>query len=330
MEAIQQPGSATRIRRAIRRPPVIDERLGSCVRDVLQSLRIGTHGSVRWMQADRKYWVWVTGPDYYLDEDGKDRRDLDPGRGYEVGGWWTCHKLTQVGDLVLMYRSQVKRDLAYLIETRSDAYSILDDDFAAQQRWDYGCDYEVIERFEAPMTLEEMRSDQALSEWGALRAGFRRRVYAIPPDVWDHLLERLSVSRAQTENRRRAAQRRYTFEREIEETLAREPERFAPHGLQLALRAKQHPFPRGGRADLVFYDRNQRCFVVVELKRDLVGRIAVAQLLSYRASVREEFRARKRPIGILVGGRLDNEAAGMIDDDHRLRFLGLDRLGFRS
>ena len=98
--------------------------------------------------------------------------------------------------------------------------------------------------------------------------------------------------------------------------------------MQLELRAKQHPFPRGGRADLGFYDRAQRCFVVVELKRDLVGRIAAAQLLSYRASAREEFSARKRPIGILVGGRLDNEAAGMIDDDERLRSIRLDQLGF--
>lgn len=37
-------------------------------------------------RGDRRYWVWVTGPDYYLDDDGSERRDLDPGQGYEPGG----------------------------------------------------------------------------------------------------------------------------------------------------------------------------------------------------------------------------------------------------
>ena len=140
---------------------------------------------------DRRYWVWVTGPDYYLDEDGSERRDLDPGQGYEPGGWWTCHRETEEGDLVLLYRSQKKKDLAYLIETRSAAYSLLDDDDAPAQGWDYGCDFEVVEKFANPLTLVEMRADRALEDWGALRAGFRRRVYAISPDTWNHLLDRL-------------------------------------------------------------------------------------------------------------------------------------------
>lgn len=70
--------------------------------------------------------MWVTGPKYYLDDDGAERRGLDPGQGYGRGGWWTCHRETEQGDLVLLYRSQRKKDLAYLIETRSAAYSILD------------------------------------------------------------------------------------------------------------------------------------------------------------------------------------------------------------
>jgi hypothetical protein len=56
----------------------------------------------------------------------------------------------------------------------------------------------------------------------------------------------------------------------------------------------------------------------------------VAQLLSYRSSVGEEFSARNRPLGVLVGERLDNEAAGIIEDDERLRFIPLTKLGFRA
>jgi predicted RNA-binding protein with PUA-like domain len=138
--------------------------------------------------------VWVTGPDYYLDEDGAERQDLDPGHGYEPGGWWTCHRETEQGDLVLLYRARLKKDLAYLIETRSAAYSILDDP-GAKPGWDYGCDWEIIEKFPNPLTLGEMRSDPVLKDWGVLRANFRRRVYEITPDIWNHLLDRLAVDK---------------------------------------------------------------------------------------------------------------------------------------
>jgi predicted RNA-binding protein with PUA-like domain len=97
--------------------------------------------------------------------------------------------------LVLLYRSRKKKDLAYLIETRSPAYSLLDDEAAAEEGWDYGCDFEVIEKFRSPLTLSDMKADPALQDWGALRAGFRRRAYEIPPDVWNHLLDGLADDR---------------------------------------------------------------------------------------------------------------------------------------
>lgn len=68
--------------------------------------------------------------------------------------------------------------------------------------------------------------------------------------------------------------------------------------------------------------------MVVEVKRDrdLVKRDAVAQLLSYRASVDQELPARQKPIGVLVGRALNNEALGMIEDDERLRFIALSEI----
>jgi hypothetical protein len=274
----------------------------------------------------RRYWVWVTRPEYYLDEDGSERADLDPGLGYEPGGWWTCHRDTEDGDLVMLYRARKRKDLAYLIETRSAAYSLLDNDVAAEHGWDYGCDYEVIEKFEHPRTLEEMKSDPALREWGALSARFRRKVYEIPPDTWNHLLDQLSVDRSASERRRRRAAKRYALERDIEDRLARDLRPFRRHGFNLELRARQHVLRRGGRADLVCYDRAAARYVIIELKRGLASRNAVAQLLSYRASISEEFPARSPPIGILVGDRLDNEASGIIDDDERLLFVALDEI----
>src|SRR5262245_42964777 len=84
---------------------------------------------------NRRYWLWITRPEYYLDESGYDREDLDPESGVDSDGWWTCHRDTQKGDLALLYRSRVRRDLGYLIQTESDDYSIVDDVYASQQGW---------------------------------------------------------------------------------------------------------------------------------------------------------------------------------------------------
>jgi predicted RNA-binding protein with PUA-like domain len=275
--------------------------------------------------------VWVTGPKYYLDDDGAERRGLDPGQGYVPGGWWTCHRETEEGDLVLLYRSQLKKDLAYLIETRSAAYSILDEcsslgEATAELGWDYGCDYEVIEKFTKPLTLGEMRSDPALQDWGVLRANFRRRVHEIAPDIWNHLLDRLAVDRRKVDRKRQTAAKRYALERDIEDRLAADLRPFRRHGYNLELRERQHICRRGGRADIVAFDIDAKRYVIIELKRGLVSRDAVAQLLSYRASTVDELPARRRPIGLLVGDRLDNEAQGMVDDDQRLAFIALDDL----
>lgn len=274
----------------------------------------------------RHYWVWVTGPEYYLDDDGAERRILDPGQSYEPGGWWTCHRKTEQGDLVLIYRTKPKKDLAYLIETRSAAYSLLDNAAAKKRGWDYGCDYEVIEKFTKPLTLGEMKSDPVLKAWGVLRSNFRRKVCKIEPGIWDCLLDRLAVDTRKVDRKRQTAAKRHTLERDIEDRLVKDLGLFLPHGYNLEHPKRQYHFRRGGIADIVAFDRDAKQYVIIELKRGLVSRGAVAQLLSYRASIVGELPARRRPIGLLVGGRLDNEAQGMVDADKRLKFIALDDL----
>jgi hypothetical protein len=44
------------------------------------------------------------------------------------------------------------------------------------------------------------------------------------------------------------------------------------------------------------------------------------------ASIQDEYRPRKRPSGLVVGERLDNEANGMIRQDKRLEFIAVDQL----
>src|SRR3712207_6791295 len=104
------------------------------------------------------HWLWVTGPDYYLDGDGTDAADLEPTASYTPGHWWTCDKRTREGDQILLYRAGEKKDIAYLIVARSDAYS-LTAEMGAPDGWQWGCDFEVLERFRPGLTIEEMRED---------------------------------------------------------------------------------------------------------------------------------------------------------------------------
>jgi hypothetical protein len=138
-----------------------------------------------------QYWVWVTTPEYYLEEDGSDRADLDPSLQSDPGDWWTCHKNTKRGDLVLLYRTKPKMDLGYLIQAATKAYSLVDDEDAYEQGWDYGCNYQVLYKFQYPLTLPDLRTDPYMDEWGALRGNFQRHTYAIPPSVWQRLLSRM-------------------------------------------------------------------------------------------------------------------------------------------
>lgn len=273
------------------------------------------------------HWLWVTGPDYYAEADGSDRLALEPGGEYESDGWWTCHKDTRDGDQVLLYRTTPKKDIAYLIQVRSDAYSLLQDP-DAEPGWDYGCDYEVIEKFAGPMGLAEIKADPALDTWNAKNGKFQRKAFKMQPEIWEHLIARLVPDRARTERRLATVRTLTTLEAVIEAALADEPARFSVHGLNLRLVDRQHRCLHGGRADLLFWDKRSKRHVVVELKRGLVGRSAVAQVLSYRASIGMEFPDAKPPLGVVVGERLDNEAAGMIRDDDRLRFVSLVDLGF--
>jgi len=72
----------------------------------------------------RSYWVWVTRPTFYADLDGSDRADLRPEAGTEEPTWWTCHKDTKPGDLVVLYRTAPRSDIAYLFEATSMARTL--------------------------------------------------------------------------------------------------------------------------------------------------------------------------------------------------------------
>jgi hypothetical protein len=189
---------------------------------------------------DRRYWVWVTRPEYYLEKSGADRECLDPKSDVDAGGWWTCHANTQKGDLVLLYRSKLKRDIGYLIQTESDANSIADDQYASKQDWEYGCDYRPLYKFENPVTLQDMRGNPYLHDWGAYGGNFQRRVYEIPLEHWQRLNQTASEKNPGYGNFLARVQqsiivKSIRLEEDLEEELIRNLGRLKPFGYDLEL-----------------------------------------------------------------------------------------------
>jgi hypothetical protein len=72
----------------------------------------------------RNYWVWVTKPEFYSEPDGSEPAYLRPEGPVDESGWWTCHKDTKPGDLVVLYRTAPRSDIAYLFEARSAARTL--------------------------------------------------------------------------------------------------------------------------------------------------------------------------------------------------------------
>jgi predicted RNA-binding protein with PUA-like domain len=124
-------------------------------------------------------WVWVVGPHCYLDDDGRDHPKLDPGAARMR---WACHRDTRAGDLAVLYRSQRAKDIAYLFRATSDATY----EDVPERPWN--CEAEVLERFERPVPLAELRADPVTATWPALRASFVRTGAPVPDDVWDRVL----------------------------------------------------------------------------------------------------------------------------------------------
>lgn len=292
---------------------------------------------------DRQYWVWVTRPEYYLDEQGNDREDLDPESGVDSDGWWTCHGDTKKGDFVLLYRSKLKRDIGYLIQAETDAYSIADDQYASEQGWDYACDYRILYKFENPVTLQDMRDNPYLHDWGAYSANFRRRVYEIPLAHWQRLGLALSeknpaYGKFLANAEESIVVKSIMLEEELEEALVDDLDRLKPFGYNLDL----CPSPidgasgrqlickgNGGRIDLLCYDRRKKQYVVIELKNVRASQNTFAQISNYVVWVSERIADGEPVIGLVISRGYDVKFQSSAKITDKIFHLDLEQLGFK-
>lgn len=142
------------------------------------------------------YWQWVFKPDYFLEEDGGEKKSLEPYESSRAGGCGSCHKNTRFGDLILIYRAGKKegetyQDLKYLLMATSDAYSIEDDEYVFEHGWTYGCDYLPLFKFENSINLSEMKNEEYLEGWNALSSNFNRTIYKTDKMYWEYLIRLL-------------------------------------------------------------------------------------------------------------------------------------------
>jgi len=288
---------------------------------------------------ERQYWLWVTRPDYYLDEDGCDREDLDPTLGADSDGWWTCNKATKEGDLVLLWRTSPKKDIRYLIQAESDAYSIADDN---DEGWDYGCDYEVLYKFEHSLHVKDLRQNPYFDEWGPLRCSFQRSNFKISLEYWDKLNNLLALNNPGYKDFIQKTQRQTIaesigLEKELEDALVADLGILKRFGYNLEL--YDDPISNqtgrqfickgnGGRIDLLCYDRTQKRYVVIELKNVRAGQNTFGQISNYMGWVQERI-AKSVPVkGLVISRGYDTRFESALKITDRISHINVEELGF--
>ena len=290
-------------------------------------------------EVERQYWLWVTRPDYYMDEDGCDREDLDPTLGADSDGWWTCNKATKEGDLVLLWRTSPKKDIRYLIQAESDAYSIADDN---DHGWDYGCDYEVLYKFEHSLHVKDLRQNPYFDEWGPLRCSFQRSNFKISLEYWSKLNNLLAANHPGyldfiEQTQRQPIAESIGLEKELEDVLVANLGILKNFGYNLELyvdpisNQSGRQFickGNGGRIDLLCYDRIKKRYVVIELKNVRASQNTFGQICNYVGWVQDRI-AKNVPVkGLVISRGYDTRFESALKITERISHINVEDLGF--
>jgi len=286
----------------------------------------------------RQYWLWVTRPAYYLDEEGNEAEYLEPG----AEGWWSCDPQTRKGDLIFLWRTSPKKDIRYLLQAASNAYSIHP---AAHQSWTHACDYQVLYKFSNPVRIEDIRDHPLLRSLPAYRARFQRSVFRLSTKYWEEINELLLIKNEEYRDFLKEIQsvpvsKAILLEEQLEEELAHRLDLLKKFGYHLEL----YKDPRtgavgrqfvckgiGGRIDLLCYDRRRRAFVVIELKNRPADRNTFGQISSYMGWIQKNLAKTwkfERVFGLVICRGYDAKFASALETNKNIRVLTLSELGF--
>lgn len=122
----------------------------------------------------RRYWVQVTGEDYFETLDSDD--DLI----------WSARKGVRAGDLVFVYRTAPRSAITDVFEVTNDSY------FEPWEKWDgFWMEMSRLCRIK-DIPFAGLKNDGVLGVWGAVRKRFHGIVIeSVPPSIYNGLLEKI-------------------------------------------------------------------------------------------------------------------------------------------
>lgn len=264
--------------------------------------------------------MYVTGPRCFESE-GQISPSLVPG----AEGAWTCSPDTRTGDLALIYRTTPKRDVAHLLEVTSDPKIVSRGEF----KGGYACGYVSRLQFDSPLSLQEMKADSVLTDWGPTRANFRTRSYQVEDRIWKRFIELLEKSNRGTKAAVRVLEQGEVsadirYERDIQARLAQDVGQIR-RGLSLVENGVEYICHPVGKIDLLC--RSTRGLVAIELKRDVADYRALGQLLGYMGWLRTNLAKKQEEVsGILIGSNMDAKVQAALRILPDVTFIPLESL----
>ena len=259
---------------------------------------------------------------------------IDPTHNSDPGGWWTCHKDTKAGDLILLYRAGQKRgkrymDIKYLIQATSDSYPISDYEVAIEQGWDYGCDYKPLFKFKNPLTLSEIRQDPYLDDWNALNALFRRAAYRTEKRHWERLESLLKEKNQDYNNYLKTFEPKKIIgilktEKEVEDKLEARIDILKKFGYDLNIIGRQVicQGPKG-RIDLLCRDKTNDTLVILELKVVPANRTTFGQISEYMGWAITRMSSGEPVKGVVISKGYDNSFKSALSTNKDIQHLEL-------
>jgi len=264
-----------------------------------------------------QYWQWSTKAEYFLEDDGNERKCLEPSEDLnDPGDYWTCHKDTLAGDLILLYRVGKKNgkeymDIKYLLMARSDAYPL--DDLDVEGGWNYGCDYIPLFKFKNSLKLSEMKTEPNLKGWNALGAKFHRKVYKTKDMYWKYLIELLMKKNpdfaefCNTFDRKKVIANIKT-EKEFEDNLKENIHVLKKFGYDLEVESSQERcVGDDGYMDLLCRDKNNKDYIVIELKITKAHTSVFGQVSRYMGWVMDHKANGEAVKGIVISRGYDKK-----------------------
>lgn len=258
-------------------------------------------------------WIWIWKPEFYLDGDGEESPLLDPGQEGQLR-FGTCHPDTEPGQLVILYRTSPRMDVAYLLRTNSPALvnETWRPDIGAKGDWTYMAEYEVLARIEPTVKLKELRNCRDLQDFGALRRnmwGTFFRVEDRHSKAFWKLLSGHLPSRLEKSLPRHRRQNELPLESELESAMVgnlKVTSKILGIDIRLweaqgGILGRQLPCREaGGRLDLLCEDRKTSDLILIELKVVKATADSFGQICSYIGWVKDHIADGRTVRGIVV------------------------------